>query len=253
MVDHDHARLAWQSVANGEDQTWGFRGCDMGHVEVSREEWYYAVCRCTILVADSSTQHLIGAAGRGSGRGLGMGSGWDCGRVGAASERAGDDAEGEQHPWKEVKGWARALRISKAVSITIGLAALERTHTTLSLCHSWAPLLPSDWMKWPIAEIFMFPSIWCECENNRWRGHAVTAVTANVSSCKPQAQALKAQAQGLKSPSLTWKKIPFPPLKLKCPRCNNNDNNELVDIWCWWRAREPSRHACRSAQAGGYS
>lgn len=105
----------------------------MGSVEARREKWHYVVRHRIILVADSSARHFIGETSGGSGRGLGMGSGRKCGRIGAASGHTGVDVEREQRPSKEEKGWA--ARTSEAVSITICLAALERTHMIRSLCY----------------------------------------------------------------------------------------------------------------------
>ena len=87
-------------------------------------------------MADSSERRIVEAASRGSGRRLGMGGGRNRARVGDASERAGDDTEGEQCPSKleskEAKGGAP--RICEAVSITIGLVALQRdSHDTKCL------------------------------------------------------------------------------------------------------------------------
>jgi hypothetical protein len=76
----------------------------MGSIEARWKEWRNAVRHCVILVADSSARRIVEATSGGSGRGLGMGSGGNCGRVGAASERARDNAKGEQRPSKEAKG-----------------------------------------------------------------------------------------------------------------------------------------------------
>ena len=103
MVDHDHARLAWQQVADGEDQTRGYRG-HVGNVEARWEERRDAVHHCVILVAESSVQPIVEETSGGRGRGIGLGSGGNCGRARAASESKGGDVESEQRPSKEAKG-----------------------------------------------------------------------------------------------------------------------------------------------------
>ena len=98
----------------------------MGSVETRREEWYNVVHHCVILVAQSSARPLVEATSGGSGRRLGMGSGGNCDRVGAASEGAGDYADGKQRPSKKTKEiWQRVSTISKAVSITLNLLHLR--------------------------------------------------------------------------------------------------------------------------------